>query len=132
MARMTEAEFREYSTTGNLYKLILQVGTPLAIFALFSCLFSILDTMMASHIGTIDVSAVAYFNQLRMILSSIGSGLITGSMILINRAYGAGNNKKAGELLNTLIRLIIIKSVADTVGHGVFLRLFNAERDNLF
>ena len=64
MARMTEAEFREYSTTGNLYKLILQVGTPLAIFALFSCLFSILDTMMASHIGTIDVSAVAYFNQL--------------------------------------------------------------------
>ena len=111
MARMTEAEFREYSTTGNLYKLILQVGTPLAIFALFSCLFSILDTMMASHIGTIDVSAVAYFNQLRMILSSIGSGLITGSMILINRAYGAGNNKKAGELLNTLIRLIIIISL---------------------
>lgn len=110
MKRMTEAEFRTYSITGNLYKLIIQVGTPLAVYALFNCLFSILDTLMASHLGTIDVSSVAYFNQLRMILNSIGSGLITGSMILINRAYGAGRNDRAGELMNILIRLILIIS----------------------
>ena len=110
MRKMTEAEFREYSLTGNLYKLIIQVGTPLAVFAMFNSFFSILDTMMASHIGTIEVSTVAYMNQLRMILNSIGTGLVTGSMILVNRAYGAGDNEKAGILLNTLIRLILIIS----------------------
>ena len=111
MGRMTETEFREYSLSGNLYSLIIQVGTPLAVFALFNCLFSILDTMMASHFGTIDVSAVAYLNQLRMILNAIGSGLITGSMILINRAYGAGDNSKVSILMNTLIRLLMALSV---------------------
>ena len=110
MGRMTETEFREYSLSGNLYSLIIQVGTPLAVFALFNCLFSILDTMMASHLGTIDVSAVAYLNQLRMILNAIGSGLITGSMILINRAYGAGDNAKVSILMNTLIRLLMALS----------------------
>ena len=110
MGRMTETEFREYSLSGNLYGLIIQVGTPLAVFALFNCLFSILDTMMASHLGTIDVSAVAYLNQLRMILNAIGSGLITGSMILINRAYGAGDNAKVSILMNTLIRLLMALS----------------------
>lgn len=111
MRRMTEQEFRAYSLSGNPYRLIIQVGTPLAVFALFTTLFSILDTMMASHLGTIEVSTVAYMNQLRMVLNAIGTGLITGSMILINREYGAGNNEKTSVLMNTLIRLLLIISL---------------------
>lgn len=87
------------------------MGTPLAVFALFASLFSLLDTIMASHIGTIDVSTVAYMNQLRMILNSIGTGIGTGSMILINRAYGAGDKTKTNELTNTLVRLLLILSL---------------------
>ncbi len=111
MRKLSEKEFREYSLSGNLYLLIIKVGMPLAIFALFNCLFSLLDTIMASHLGKIDVSTVAYMSQLRMILSAMGSGLITGSMILINRAYGAGDNEKANILMNTLIRLVLILSL---------------------
>ena len=110
MRKMSETEFREYSLSGNYYRIILKVGTPLAIFAFFNCVFSILDTIMASHIGTIAVSTVSYMAQLRMILNSIGSGLITGSMILINRAYGAGDKEKAGELMNTMVRLLLVMS----------------------
>ena len=110
MRKLSETEFREYSLSGNYYRIILKVGTPLVIFAFFNCVFSILDTIMASHIGTIAVSTVSYMAQLRMILNSIGSGLITGSMILINRAYGAGDKEKAGELMNTMVRLLLIMS----------------------
>ena len=109
--KMQEKEFREYSLSANQYRLLLQVGTPLAIFALFNNLFSILDTIMASHIGTLDVSTVAYMNQLRMILNALGSGLITGSMILVNRAYGAGDTEKTGMLMNSLVRLILLLSI---------------------
>lgn len=111
MRRLTESEFREKSLSSNVYLLIIQVGTPLAVFALFASLFSLLDTIMASHIGTIDVSTVAYMNQLRMILNSIGTGIGTGSMILINRAYGAGDKAKTNELTNTLVRLLLILSL---------------------
>lgn len=111
MHKLSEKEFREYSLSGNLFRLIIQVGTPLAVFALFNCFFTILDTMMASRLGTIAVSTVAYMAQLRGILNSLGSGIVTGSMILINRAYGAGNNEKANVLMNTLIRLLLIMSL---------------------
>ena len=110
MKKLSEEEFRAYSLSGNLFSLIIRVGTPLAVFALFNCLFSLLDTIMSSHLGKIDVSTVAYMSQLRMILSAMGSGLITGSMILINRAYGAGDSEKANMLMNTLIRLILLLS----------------------
>ena len=94
MRKLSEAEFRERSLSANVYILIIQIGFPLAVFALFATLFSLLDTAMASHLGTIDVSTVAYMNQLWMILNSLGTGLGTGSMILINRAYGAGDKEK--------------------------------------
>ena len=81
MRRLTESEFREKSLSSNVYLLIIQVGTPLAVFALFASLFSLLDTIMASHIGTIDVSTVAYMNQLRMILNSIGTGIGIGCLV---------------------------------------------------
>lgn len=110
MKRMTEAEFREYSLSGNLPRLILQVGLPLAVFALFNCLFVLLDAMMASHLGTIEVSTVAYMAQLRLLINAIGSGLVTGSMILVNRAYGAGDMEKASLLMNTMIRLLMCVS----------------------
>ena len=111
MRKLSEAEFRERSLSANVYILIIQIGFPLAVFALFATLFSLLDTAMASHLGTIDVSTVAYMNQLWMILNSLGTGLGTGSMILINRAYGAGDKEKTNELVNTLIRILLILSI---------------------
>ena len=110
MNKADERKFREYSLSGNQYRLLLQVGTPLAIFALFNGLFTVFDTIMASHIGPLDVSTVSYMSQLRMVLNALGSGLITGSMILVNRAYGAGDEEKAGLLLNSLVRLLLILS----------------------
>ena len=110
MKRLSEAQFREKSLSATPYLLIIQIGIPLAVFALFASLFSLLDTIMASHLGTIEVSTVAYMNQIRMILNSIGTGLGTGSMILINRAYGARDMKRTNELTNTLIRLLLILS----------------------
>ena len=50
MRKLSEAEFRERSLSANVYILIIQIGFPLAVFALFATLFSLLDTAMASHL----------------------------------------------------------------------------------
>ncbi|MFA7117194.1 MAG: MATE family efflux transporter [Sphaerochaetaceae bacterium] len=106
-ATMNDEQFREYSLKGNLAKVIFQIGTPLAVYALSSGLFSILDTLMASYVSSTAVSSVAYLSQLQVIINSIGAGLVTGSIIKINQAYGAGDYQLVRKQLNTLVVLCL-------------------------
>ena len=86
-----DKKFLEQSLNGPMWKVILMIGTPLALYQMLSQIFSVLDTMMAAHISKESVSAVAYLSQLKLILSALGGGLAVGSGILISRAYGEGN-----------------------------------------
>ena len=92
-AELTEkdAKFLERSLNAPMWRVVLAVGTPLALYQGLNMFFTILDTMMASHISAASVSAVAYLSQLNMILSAVGGGLAVGAGIQISRAYGEGN-----------------------------------------
>ena len=87
MRKLSETEFREYSLSGNYYRIILKVGTPLAIFAFFNCVFSILDTIMASHIGTIAVSTVSYMAQLRIAIQLLLMLLLSHAMMSLKMLH---------------------------------------------
>lgn len=73
--------YRDFSLHGNMWKVVLQMGMPLAIFESLNQLFKILDTMMASHISATSVSAVAYLSQINLMLSALGGGLAIGAGI---------------------------------------------------
>ena len=92
-AELTEkdARFLERSLNAPMWQVVLAVGTPLALYQGLNMLFTVLDTMMASHISAESVSAVAYLSQLNLILSAVGGGLAVGAGIQISRAYGEGN-----------------------------------------
>ena len=63
--------FRDFSLNGNMWRVVLQVGMPLALYQSLNQIFKILDTMMASHISASSVSAVAYLSQINLMLSII-------------------------------------------------------------
>lgn len=86
-----DRRFRELSLHGNMWKVVLFVCLPLALYQSLQQIFAIMDTMMASHISALSVSAVAYLNQLNQIISAFGNGLAIGSGILISRAFGTGD-----------------------------------------
>ena len=86
-----DEQFLAQSLNGPMWKVILTVGTPLALYQGLSQVFTILDTMMAAHISEESVSAVAYLSQLNHLLSAVGGGLAVGAGIQISRAYGEGN-----------------------------------------
>lgn len=86
-----DKHFLDLSLNGPMWRVVLLVGTPLALYQGLDALFSILDTMMASHISKESVSAVAYLAQLKLLLSSVGGGLAVGAGIQISRAYGEGD-----------------------------------------
>lgn len=98
-----DRQFREFALTGNLWKVLFQVCIPLSAFQLFNHMFNILDTMMASHVSAIAVSAVAYLSQIQNIIAAIGTGLAVGSSLKISEAYGAGNFDLVKKSLSTLI-----------------------------
>ena len=100
-----DRKFREFALNGNMWKVILYVCLPLSFFQLFSFLFNILYKMMASHISSTAVSAVAYLSQLQNIVSAVGSGLAVGSTLKISEAYGAGDYDMVKKRMSSLIAI---------------------------
>lgn len=106
-----DRKFRELSLNGNLWKVVFTVCLPLALYASLQQIFSILDTMMASHISALSVSAVAYLTQLNQILAAIGNGLAIGSGILISRAYGLGDYQLVKKRVSTLYAISLTAGI---------------------
>lgn len=100
-----DRKFREFALTGNLWRVIFYVCVPLAFFQFINHLFNILDTMMASHVSAMAVSAVAYLSQLQSMISAVGGGLAAGSTLKISEAYGAGDYKMVKRRLSTLLTI---------------------------
>ncbi len=97
-----DRSFLDMSLNAPMWKVVLYVGTPLALYQGLAALFTILDTLMASHISKESVSAVAYLAQLRLMLSSVGGGLAVGAGIQISRAYGEGDFLLVRKRVSTL------------------------------
>ncbi len=104
--------FRDFALNGNLWKVVLSVGLPLAFYQTLSLVFRLIDTMMASHISAESVSAVAYLSQLNNMISAIGGGLAVGSSLEISKAYGAGNYEMVKKRVSSLISICALLGVA--------------------
>jgi len=127
---LREEKRRESILNGNLWKVVLWITTPLAIYALFNYLYVFVDFLLVSFIGSDDVAAVFFIDDIKGAISAIGGGIAIGGAVFVARQYGAGNlenaRKYAGQTF--LLALSISGAVAAIV--MVFavpiLNLFNA------
>ena len=122
-----DRRFLDMSLNAPMWKVVLYVGTPLALYQGLAALFTILDTLMASHISKESVSAVAYLSQLRLMLSSVGGGLAVGAGIQISRAYGEGDfllvRKRVSTLYATSLSVGLLMLAVILPFTGGFLRM---------
>lgn len=100
-----DEQFRKFSLNGPMWRVVLYVGFPLALYESLNQLFKILDTMMASHIGASAVSAVAYLSQINMMISAVGTGLAVGASIKVSQAYGAGDFMLVKKRVSTMFAM---------------------------
>lgn len=100
-----DEQFRDFSLNGPMWKVVLFVGAPLALFQSLNQIFKIMDSMMASYINATAASTVAYLSQLTMILMAMGTGLSVGSGLKISEAYGSGNYDLVKKRVNNLFAL---------------------------
>lgn len=107
-----DEQFRKFALHGDMWKVVRTVCIPLAVFQGINQLFSILDTLMASHVGSESVSTVAYLSQMQVIVSAVGQGLAMGGSIKISEAYGAGEYELVKKRLSTLVALCALIGLA--------------------
>lgn len=102
-----DESFRQYALTGPALKVLLAVCLPLALYQALQSIFSILDTLMASHISASSVSAVAVLNQIKSMISAVGGGLSMGGCIKISESYGKGDYEAVRRQVSTLYAITV-------------------------
>ena len=107
-----DESFRQYALTVSPMRVILSTCMPLALFQALQSIFKILDTMMASHIGSDAVSAVAALGQIALMITALGSGLAVGGSIKISEAYGRGDYEAVRRRVATVYAMAVVVSVA--------------------
>lgn len=107
-----DEKFRDFALHGPMHQVVFYVCVPLALYQSLNQLFKILDTMMASHISSTAVSAVAYLSQINMMLSALGGGLAIGASIKVSEAYGAGDFEMVKRRVSTMFAMCGILSAA--------------------
>lgn len=90
-----EEKRRSAILQGNLWKVVFWMTTPLAIYALFNYLYSFIDFLLVSLIGTDEVASVFFIDDIRGAILAIGGGLAIGGAVFVARHYGAGQFEEA-------------------------------------
>lgn len=125
--------FRQYALNASPTKVILSTCAPLALFQALQSIFKILDAMMASHIGSDAVSAVACLNQITLMITALGTGLAIGGSIKISEAYGKGDYELVRRRVATVYAMAVIVGLVLVVTlvpfARPFLRLLNTSED---
>ena len=132
-ATKEDRAFREYALTAHPLRVLLMVCGPLAIYQALQQIFRVLDTLMAAHVGSDAVSAVAVLSQITLMITAIGTGLSVGGCIKISEAYGQGDYELVQQRTSTLYALVVIVSLAVMAVlipfAGPFLRLLNTPEE---
>lgn len=106
-----DEQFRSFALTGSPMKVLLSSCMPLALFQALQSVFKILDTLMASHIGSDAVSAVAALSQITLMITALGAGLAVGGSIKISEAYGRGDYDAVRTRVATVYAMAVAVSV---------------------
>ncbi len=111
VASKKDEAFRSYALTGNPLKLLFSSCMPLALFQALQSIFKILDALMASHISSDAVSAVAALTQITLMITALGTGLAVGGSIKISEAYGRGDYEAVRTRVATVYAMAVTVSV---------------------
>lgn len=128
-----DEQFRQFALTAHPLRLLIVVCGPLAVYQALQMVFKILDTLMASHVSSESVSAVAVLSQITLMITALGTGLAVGGCIKISEAYGQGDYDLVKQRTSTLYALAVSISLIVAVVlipfAAPFLRLLKTPED---
>jgi len=106
-----DEQFRDFALNVPPMRVLLSTCLPLALFQALQSIFKTLDTLMASHIGADEVSAVAALSQITLMITALGAGLAVGGCIKISEAYGRGDYEAVRTRVATVYAMAVAVSI---------------------
>ncbi len=104
-------------TTGSVYRHITKLSAYMAIGAIASMTFQVVDTYFVAQLGTEELAAMAFTFPVVMILHAIAVGLGTGVTSVVSRFVGGGGETGSKAIAtDSLILAIMITAVFSVVG----------------
>jgi len=128
-----EAKLRDFVLNDSTFKVILQIGLPIAFFQGLNNLLRVLDSFMAASIDATAASMVTFFGQMNLIISGLGLGLAAGATLKISQMYGKGDYLQVKKQVNSLLAFATIICLALLIliipTATPFLRLINTPEE---
>lgn len=122
---------REFLLEGNLWKVVISIALPMVFYNLCNYLYGIYDMMLVQSANIGDAADIVVLDQIKNMISTVGSALATGGGIMVARRYGAGQTDLARKCANTLFTLAMAISFVTLIfiPAGVpFLKLFKTDQ----
>lgn len=107
-----QIERRKLILSGNIWKTILIICFPIALYQFINSLSTVVDQIITANISPAASNAVGSIAQLKNCLSAFGAGLASGGAVLVARFYGAGNLKEARHISGNILLLSLILSAS--------------------
>ena len=95
-------------TEGSIKKHLFQLSYPMALGILAMMTFNLVDTFFISFLGTNALAAIGFTFPIIMIMMGFFIGLGVGNNVLVSRAFGMHNHKKAARYVTHGILLAVL------------------------
>lgn len=122
---------REYLLNGNMWKVVVSIALPMVFYNLCNYLYGIYDMMVVQSANIGDAADIVVLDQIKNMISTIGSALATGGGILVARRYGQKKTDEARKCANTLFTMALVVAVVTLVFIPLgepFLKLFKTDQ----
>ena len=117
MAKKHDADM----TQGVVWKQIMNFAVPMMIGLIFQQLYNTVDTIVVGQfVGKEALAAVGSTGTIINMLVSLSAGLSSGAMVMISQHYGAHNDKRLDDAVQTTIVITFLLSVFITFA-GILL-----------
>ncbi|MDO9629537.1 MAG: MATE family efflux transporter [Acholeplasmataceae bacterium] len=128
-----EHQRRNYILSGDLWKVILSISAPLALYGLFNYLYGFFDLIMVSYIGGNEVASVVFIDEIKQAIMAFGGGIAAGGTVIVARHYGAGKIEEARRNAGASFSLALLVSSIIVIFTLIFgrplLHLLNAPQE---
>jgi Na+-driven multidrug efflux pump len=111
LKKTDDKERRKMILSGNLWRTILMIIFPLAIYQLFNSFYTLFDQVICAQISTDAQNAVSAISQIKNTISAFGGGLAAGGAVIVSRYFGAGEIKHARNASSNLFFMSIVMSI---------------------
>ncbi|MCU0104217.1 MATE family efflux transporter [Acholeplasma vituli] len=106
-----ELKLRQYILEEKLWKVILYITYPLAIYSLFNHLYGFVDMMIVAHIGNTQIASVAILSEIQTMITAFGAGIASGGAVIVARHIGANRLEEAKKNASNVFFLAVYVSL---------------------